>query len=492
MVSDQQVRRLMTFINKKNSLVISAARAGMDEKTARKYRKQGKLPSQLKKEHTWRTRKDPFEEIWSEVYQYLQINPGLEAKTLFEFLQRKDSGTFQDGQLRTLQRKVKIWRATEGPPKEVFFPQEHRPGKLCESDFTHLSKLVISIGRQSFPHLIYHFCLTYSNWETGTICFSESYQSLSEGLQDALWKLGGVPEMHRTDRLSAAVHQDLNPEKFTARYRGLLRHYGMRPTMIQAGKANENGDIEQRHYRFKKALDQALMLRGSRDFETREEYEKFLDRLFSQLNAGRQKRLQEEMAELRPLARCRLDDCQEKVVRVGPASTIRILHNTYSLNSRLIGEIVKVRVYAQHLQVWYGQKHIDTLPRLRGEGGHRINYRHIIDWLVRKPGAFEEYRYREDLYPSTVFRVAYDVLKKNSPNTANKKYLQILHLAAQESEVGVQRALELLLNERESISADAVKELLETENKIEAIPEIQIPEIDLETYDRFLQAQEVL
>ena len=201
----------------------------MDEKTARKYRKSGKLPGQLKKEHTWRTRKDPFEEIWSEVYQYLQINPGLEAKTLFEFLQRKSSGTFQDGQLRTLQRRVKVWRATEGPPKEVFFPQRHHPGRLCESDFTHLTKLGISIGRQSFPHLIYHFCLTYSNWETGTICFSESYQALSEGLQDALWKLGGVPEMHRTDRLSAAVHQDLNPEEFTDRYRGLLRYYGMSP-----------------------------------------------------------------------------------------------------------------------------------------------------------------------------------------------------------------------------------------------------------------------
>jgi len=198
------------------------------------------------------------------------------------------------------------------------------------------------------------------------------------------------------------------------------------------------------------------------------------------------------MAELRPLARCRLDDCQEKVVRVGPASTIRILHNTYSVNSRLIGEMVKVRIYVQHLQVWYGQKHIDTLPRLKGEGGHRVNYRHIIDWLLRKPGAFEEYRYREDLYPSTIFRVTYDVLKKDNPNTANKKYLQILYLTAQESEVGVQRALELLLNERQSINVDALREMLETENKIEAIPDIQMPEIDLEVYDRFLQAQGVL
>jgi len=492
MVSDQQVRKLMTFINRGKSLTVAAAKAGMDEKTARKYRREGKLPTQLKKEHTWRTRRDPFKEVWPGVREYLEINPGLEAKTLFEFLQREDPGTFQDGQLRTLQRRLKVWRATEGPPREVFFPQEHHPGRLCESDFTHLTKLGISIGRQSFPHLIYHFCLSYSNWETGSVCFSESFQALSEGLQDALWKLGGVPEMHRTDRLSAAVHQDLNPEKFTTRYRGLLRHYRTRPAHIQAEKAHENGDIEQRHYRFKRALNQALMLRGSRDFETRGEYEKFLERLFSQLNAGRQKRLQEEMGKLRALPRYRLDQCQKIEARVAPASTIRILHNTYSVNSRLIGEMVTVRVYALRLEIFYGQKHLDTLPRLKGEGGCRINYRHIIDWLLRKPGAFEEYRYREELYPSTTFRVAYDVLKKEYPNTANKRYLEILYLAARESEAKVERALELLFSERGSISADGVRQLLEAENEIEAIPGIKIPEVDLEAYDRFLQVQEAV
>src|SRR5690606_15796915 len=143
---------------------------------------------------------------------------GLEAKTLFEDLQRRYPAQFQDGQLRTLQRRVKQWRALEGPPKEVFFPQEHHPGELCQSDFTHMTALGVTIGGQRFEHLIYHFVLTYSNWETGTICFSESFESLSEGLQRALWQLGGVPKAHRTDRLSAAVHKDLSPEVFTDRY----------------------------------------------------------------------------------------------------------------------------------------------------------------------------------------------------------------------------------------------------------------------------------
>ena len=136
-----------------------------------------------------------------------------------------------------------------------------------------------------FEHLLYHFVLTYSDWETGTICFSESFESLSAGYQSAVWELGGVTKKHRTDRMSAAVNKDCHPEKFTRRYRALLRHYGVEPERTNPARANENGDIEQRHYRLKKALAQALMLRGSRDFNTRQEYEKFLRKIFDQLNA---------------------------------------------------------------------------------------------------------------------------------------------------------------------------------------------------------------
>ncbi len=218
---------------------LAASKAGMDEKTARKYLRNKTLPSQQKKDHTWRTRKDPFEEVWSGIRDYLEANPTLEGTTIFFYLQREYPGKFTDGQLRTLQRKIKIWRALEGPGKEIFFPQEHKPGRLSESDFTDMSKLSITIGGQHFKHLLYHFVLTYSNWEHGTICFSESYESLSEGLQNALWGLGGVPIEHQTDRLSAAVHKVSHPEEFTRDYSRLLKHYGLRGRKIQAGKANE-------------------------------------------------------------------------------------------------------------------------------------------------------------------------------------------------------------------------------------------------------------
>jgi hypothetical protein len=194
MVSDQQVRRLYKLVQTEKNFGIAAIKAGMDEKTARKYSKLGKLPSELDKPHTWRTRQDPFEDSWDGIKLMLEINPGLEAKTIFEDLQRRNPGRYADGQLRSLQRRIKVWRASEGPAKEVFFTQLHHPGQLGQSDFTNMNKLGITIGGMPFDHLIYHFVLTYSNWETGSICFSESFESLSQGLQNGLWELGGVPE----------------------------------------------------------------------------------------------------------------------------------------------------------------------------------------------------------------------------------------------------------------------------------------------------------
>ena len=311
MVTDCQVRKLMKLLNEEQTLSLASAKSGMDEKTARKYRGLGKLPSEVSKEHNWRTREDPFAKIWEEVRSKLDVNSGLQAKTLFKDLQRRHPGKYQDGQLRTLQRRVKQWRALEGPPKEVFFEQRHEPGELCQSDFTNMNKLGVRIQGQPFDHLLYHFVLTYSNWEWGTVCFSESFESLSVGFQSSVWKLGGVPNAHRTDRLSAAVHQEINPEVFTQRYQSLLAHYGVEGRRIQAAKPNENGDVEQRHYRLKEAVDQTLMLRGSRDFESREDYKKFLERLFDELNSGRRERVQEELKRLRRLPERRLESYSE-------------------------------------------------------------------------------------------------------------------------------------------------------------------------------------
>lgn len=483
-----------------------------------------KLPSDLTPTRDWRTRPDPFAEVWAEVEEQLQQAPRLQAKTLFAWLQQKYPGRFQDSQLRTLQRRVKQWRATCGPAKEVFFSQVHHPGRLCASDFTHMGSLQVTIAGQHFDHLVYHFVLTYSNWEAVAVCFSESFESLCDGLQQALWQLGGVPQRHRSDRLSSVVNNLSDTKEFTQRYQGLMDYYGLVMEKTNAGKGNENGDAEASHRHFKEAVDQALLLRGSRDFATRGDYERFLQELVGQRNVGRQGRLQEELSQLQALPPRRMQSCRRVQVTVTSGSLIRVDYNTYSVNSRLLGERVEVRIYAEHLEVWYGQKLTERLPRLRGRYKHRIDYRHVIDTLVRKPGAFANYRYRADLFPTSRFRMAYDALSDNTMSQrhrsqagdsavpqkqrstsgdnamsqsgkdrseADKEYLKILYLAARESESLVDDALRVLLAEERDISAAAIEEFMRRRQQAPPATEVSVAAVDLASFDELLSHKEV-
>lgn len=491
MVTDKQVRRLFSLDQTERTREIASSKVGMDPKTARKYLDLQRLPSELPVKPRGR-RPDPFAAVWGEVEEQLAVSAGLEAKTLFEYLQRRYPGQFQDGQLRTLQRRVKYWRATEGPSREVFFVQRHHPGRLAASDFTHMEELGVTIQGQSFAHMIYHFVLTYSNWETGTVCFSESFESLSEGLQNALWELGKAPARHRTDRLSTAVNNSLQPAEFTSRYEGLMRYYGLEGEKIQAGHGNENGDVEQRHHRFKRAVDQELMLRGSREFASIDEYQRFLRMLFARLNAGRRARLQEELAVMHELPERRIESAKRERVRVDSGSLIYVDRNAYSVPSRLIGERVEARLTMDRVEIWYGQRKVAEMPRLRGRRKHRVDYRHIIDWLVRKPGAFENYRYREELFPTSRFRMAYDALEEQHGTRAGKEYLRILALAANESESGVDAALRQLLDRPdEPITAQRIEELLHA--RIEtAVRDVEVAAVDLLLFDQLCGAGEVL
>lgn len=491
MVNDQQVRKLKNMLQNNKTLKDSALCSGMDEKTARKYRDRPELPSEIKCPHTWRTRKDPFEEHWDEIRSTLEQAPTIEAKALFMHLQRTYPGHYQDNQLRTLQRKIKRWRATDGPPKEVMFTQEHPPGELGQSDFTHMEPLQITIAGQPFNHLVYHFVLTCSNWESGSICFSESFESLSDGLQKALWELGGVPLEHQTDRLTAAVNNSCNKEEFTERYTSLMKHYGITPRRINAGKSNENGDVEQSHHRFKKHVEQELLLRGSRDFQSRSEYEKFLKSIFAVRNAGRKTLFETERTHLRPLPARKVDTFKKEIVRVSRSSTILVNHNHYSVQSQLIGENVQVYVYAEYLEIWYAGSRIDTLPRLRGSGKYKIQYRHVIDSLVRKPGAFRNYRYRAEMFPTTYFKRVYDyLLNKHTPQKAAKEYLNILNLAAKENETRVNEILLNLLQEGKDISYDQVQAEFFSVRLAQSKTDVHIDVPFLGAYDELLSSCE--
>jgi hypothetical protein len=491
-VTDRQVRRLQALLKAGKPLLVAAMRVDMDRKTARKYRDQAGLPSERQTwPRAWRTREDPFADVWEEVREQLEQSPGLQAKTLFEWLQRRYPGRFNDGQLRTLQRRVRQWEATSGPPKEVFFAQTHYPGRLGASDFTHMTSLGVTLGGHPFDHMVYHFVLTYSNWETASICFSESFESLCDGLQQAVWELGGTPQRHRSDRMSAAVNNLSEKKEFTARYQSLMAHYELKIEKINARQAHENGDAEQSHNRFKEAVDQALLLRSSRDFADRAAYSRFLREILDQRNAGRQARFAEERAVLRPLPRARLESYKRARVRVDSGSIIHVDRNIYSVDSRLIGERVDVRLYAEELEVWFAGKVIERIPRLRGQRKHRVNYRHVIDWLVRKPGAFENYRYREDLFPTSRFRMAYDMLRETAPSRASREYLQILELAARENESMVDDALRTLLEEEQTITAQGVTQWIGRRQMARPVTKVQVEATDLSSFDVLFDHKEV-
>ncbi|MEO7145536.1 MAG: IS21 family transposase [Bryobacteraceae bacterium] len=490
MVTDEQVRRLRKLSKTEKNQEVAAAKSGMAPKTAREHLRDPRLPSERKEDRNWRTRPDPFTGVWEEVREQVAANPGLEAKTLFEALQRKYPGRFADGQIRTLQRRLKRWRATDGPEREVFFTQQHVAGRLGQSDFTHMNELNITIGGQSFPHMLFHFVLTFSNWEAVSLCYSESFESLSDGLQNALWELGGVPLDHRTDRMSLAVKNGSGEREFTTRYEALMRHYKMAGQKIQTGKPNENGDVEQRHHRLKRAVGQALMLRDSRDFGSLAEYKEFLRVLLTQLNAGRRERLSTEMQSLRPLPAGRLESLKRERVKVDSGSLIYADRNAYSVHSRLIGEKVEARIGAETIEVWYAGNKVEMLPRLRGRGKYRVDYRHIIDWLVRKPGAFENYRYREELFPTSRFRMAWDALRETTPSRANKRYLEILELAAKEGEARVDDVLRCLLEQGEmgegKLNAELIAGMLQDGAALPAATSIHVAEVSLASFDELL------
>jgi hypothetical protein len=491
MVSDRQVRLLRKKRMEKTTLEAAAAAAGMSERTARRWQS-GPLPSETKEPRAWRTRPDPFVEVWStEIEPLLVRDPEgkLEAKTIFGELCRKRPGEFEPGQLRTLQRRVREWRAERGPEKEVYFPQEHVPGRMASMDFTHATELAVTIMGVLFVHMFFELVLAYSGWRFVQLAFSETFEALVRGLQGGLWALGGVPWVVRQDNLSAATHElaKTGGRGLTRRFAEVVEHYGFQSSRIRPGESHENGVVEKAHDLLKSALEQALLLRGSRDFSSVEVYMAFVQGVVeARFHRGREARLCAERAALKPLPSSRVPEYTRVEVEVRKWSTIPVAGHIYSVPSRLIGHTVEARVYADVVEVRFAKKTVERMPRLRGESGHRIDYRHVIWSLVRKPGAFAAYRYREDLFPSLVFRQAYDSLRARRGDRADVEYVRVLHLAASTGEHAVEQALSTLLEGGEAFDYAAVKALAQP--VAPAVPAIHIGVPDLRSYDALLLA----
>jgi transposase len=478
----------MSLLTQGIAQVTAAAKAGMSERTARKYVRSGRAPSEAKIAHTWRTRPDPFVEVWPEVEALLRQDGALQAKTIWMELNERYPARFSTGQLRTLQRRLLAWRVSSGPDREVFFPQTHVPGEQAQSDFTDMRGLEVMIAGQPFAHLLYHFVLTYSNWESISICPSESFESLSAGMQSALWRLGGVPREHRTDNLSAATHElaESRGRDFTERYRELMDHYGLRASRNFPGNAHENGDVESANGKLKTTIDQRLRLRGSRAFASREAYEGFLESCVEARNATRHARIEEERAHLRALPVRPLPAYRESYATVSRASAVRILKHSYSVCSRLIGARLRVRLHADIVELDYKGERVAVMERLVGRDAHRIDYRHIIHTLVRKPGAFRRYVFREALFPTLEFRRTYDVLVAEGSDQADLDYVRILHLAASDGEESVRAVLEHLLSDAITPTYETVRARVRGPRTPEGVPCLNITAPDLTLYDRLL------
>jgi hypothetical protein len=448
MITDQQVRRLRQKIMEQRTQEAAAFAAGMSVRSARTWQT-GPLPSEKRKRRDWRTRIDPFVDVWAEIEPLLRRDRDgiLMATTILDWLEEKYPGRFSTGQVRSLQRRFRDWRAVNGPDQEVFFPQQHPPGREAQLDFTHGQELQVTIAGEPFAHLLFEFVLSYSGWRYVDLARGETLEALVKGLQNALWTLGGVPEVVRSDNLSAATHElrYSRGRMFNEHYGAVLSHYGIRPTTTNANAPNENGVAEQAHYRLKSALDQALFLRGSRDFSTTAAYMNFVREVVQKRNQRLLPQFSLERQALKPLPPAPVPEYTIYRPAVSKWSLIRVCQRSYTVPSRLQGMEVEVRQYADHLEVYYKDKLVAEMERLHGARETSINYRHIIHSLVRKPGAFARYRFREQLFPTQTFKLAYDAIYRWRGERADVEYVRILHLAATTMESDVERALSLLM-----------------------------------------------
>lgn len=458
-------------------------------KTVAKYERLGQLPGELKQPRPYRTRADPFSQDWPEVERMLAVSPELEAKSLFEWLCEQQPGKYQEGQRRSLQRRLADWRVLN-QDKVAVLSQIHRPGEVLPTDGTWLTEVGVTIAGQPFKHLLIQCVLPSSNWEGGVMAPSEAWLALPRGLQSSLLKLGYVPEYHQTDHSSAAVRSvrgQTSPEPaYNQAYLELLAHFGLKPGPIRVGCPQQNGDIEARNGGLKQGLEQPLLLRGRRDFETLADYEAFLGQVMTNRNQPRPGRLQEEGAGMKPLTTSLLWPYQEGRLKVNRGSLIRVQHNLYSGPSHLIGPEVTVRIFEWHLAVYYRQIQVEWLPRRVGYHKQQINSRHLIESLLPKPGGFRDYRYREAFFPTVVFRQAWGQLNQwYSARKTDLIYLQGLRLAARSLESEGAAILNLLLDSHQGWEETDVERLLHPQ--LLPPPQLTRPLINLAQYDRLLK-----
>jgi len=415
---------------------VAAAKSGFSRATGYRIEDDPRLPSQ-KKAPRGRRRPDPLAEVWDgEIVPILKSAPGIRAIAVLDEIRRRHP-EISAGIRRTLERRMRTWRALVGPELDVIFRQEHEPGRLGLSDFTDTSVLGVTVAGVVLGHRLYHFRLAFSGFEHAHVVLGgESFVALAEGLQNALWALGGAPREHRSDSLSAAfcnLDRDAQ-EDLTLRYQALMRHYDMIPTRNNLGVAHENGSIESSHGHLKKTLEDALLLRGSRDFDDLDGYRRFVDEIVGRRNANNRKRIELERPALTSLPKRRTADYEEKIVTVTSSGGFILRRVFYTAPSRLIGHRLRVHLYDDRLECFLGATLMMTLRRGRpvseSKSGHVVDYRHVIHALRKKPMALNNLVYRDQLFPLPAYARAFEALHESmGDKRACKLTVELLALA---------------------------------------------------------------
>jgi hypothetical protein len=473
-----------------NVPALAAAKAGFSAATAYRIEADPRLPSQKKKPRG-RRRPDPLAAVWeSEIVPMLEAAPGVRAVAIFEEMCRRHPEIIT-GVRRTVERRISKWRALNGPNRDVIFRQEHPPGRLGLSDFTDMGALGIVISGARFEHRLYHFRLAFSGFEHGHVVLGgESFVALAEGLQNALWALGGVPEQHRSDSLSAAfcnLDRDAQ-EDLTRRYAELCAHYGMTPSRNNRGIAHENGAIESAHGHLKRAIADELLLRGSRDFEDLAAYRRFIDEVVGRRNARNRKRIEIERAALKPLPDRRTADYEEARVLVTSSGGFILRRVFYSVPSRLIGHRLNVHLYDDRLDCFLGSTHLLSLrrgrpPQGRGKHGHVVDYHHVIHALRKKPMALLNLVYRDQLFPRRAYARFFEaLLTKQSEKQACRTMVGLLALAHDRAcEAELADAIDADLDAGRLPELDRLRERFTTDRV--AIPQVAVEFVPLCAYD---------
>lgn len=495
-ITDQQARLYMR-LNKTHRRETAAAMAGFSASTASRLDKDPRLPSRRKAERRHGGgHADPFADLWdSEVVPKLEKAPALRPVTILNDLCLRYPERDLIPARRTLERRVRQWKASNGPQQEVIFRQNHPPGRQGMSDFTDCRSLCVTIAGILLDHRFYHFVLVYSGWEHGEVVLGgESFTALASGLQNALWSLGASPLEHRSDSLSAAFtnRADETQEDLTQRYEALCAHYQMTPTRNNRGVAHENGSIESHNGHLKDRIEQALLLRGSADFATLDDYRRFVAEQISRRNALRRQELAVEMPHLRALPQRKTTDYDDTVVVVTSSGGFTLRRVFYTAPSTYIGHRLRVRLYDDRLECYLGASQAFTLPRGRfapggkRQGGHVVDYRHVIHSLRRKPQAFANLVYRDQLFPRAAYARAWAVMSEAlDQRTACKTMVGLLWLAHSNAcEVELALALEDSLDARQLPDLAALQARFDVADN--AVPSIDVVLPTATAYDRLL------